>query len=284
MGPGMGRAFSLHLRYFSNCMSILQAIILAIVEGLTEFLPVSSTGHMIIASWLMGIQSDEFVKTYEVAIQLGAILAVIVLYFRQFFNTLEFYFKLFVAFLPTAILGVLLDDYIDQLLGDVTIVATSLLVGGIVLIFIDKLFPPSPNEGSTMVTYKRGIFIGLWQSLAMIPGVSRSAASIIGGQAQGLSRKAAAEFSFFLAVPTMFGATGLKLFKLYKTSPQVLTDNVGTLLLGNLVAFGVGIVAISFFIKFLTRYGFRIFGIYRVIVGLVLLLAVYVFKVPLTLE
>ncbi|MES2386963.1 MAG: undecaprenyl-diphosphate phosphatase [Bacteroidota bacterium] len=248
-------------------MTILQAIILAVIEGLTEFLPVSSTGHMIIASALMGIEANSFVKTYEVCIQLGAILAVVVLYFKRFFTSLDFYFRLFVAFLPTAVLGLLLSDYIDALLERPEVVGTTLLLGGILLLFIDRIFK-NAYEGSGQVPYKQAFIIGLFQSIAMIPGVSRSAATIIGGQTQGLSRKAAAEFSFFLAVPTMFAATAHKLLKTYK---DIQADDISILLIGNVVAFIVGALAIRFFISMLTKYGFRLFGWYRIALGLLII-------------
>lgn len=183
-------------------MNFLESIILAVVEGITEFLPVSSTGHMIIASSIMGISTDEFVKMFTVAIQFGAILSVIVLYWKRFFQSLDFYFKIGVAFLPAAVLGFLLNDYIDAMLENVIVVAISLLLGGIVLLFIDKWMN---NEGNTNdeVTYPKALTIGFFQVIAMIPGVSRSAATIIGGLSQKMTRQAAAEFSFFLAVPTM---------------------------------------------------------------------------------
>lgn len=257
-------------------MGWLEALILAIVEGITEFLPVSSTGHMIIASALMGINESPFVKIFEVNIQFGAILSVVVLYWKRFFQSLDFYFKLAVAFIPAAVIGLLLNDYIDALLGSVTVVAVSLLVGGIFLLFVDKLF----NEGEAKeITYRNGFIIGIFQCLAMIPGVSRSAASIIGGMALKYDRKTAAEFSFFLAVPTMFAAASYKLLKGYK---DITSDDLGILLFGNVVAFLVAMLAIKFFIVFLTRYGFKMFGWYRIIVGstiLVLLALGYDLKV-----
>ena len=196
-------------------MGILEAVILAIVEGITEYLPVSSTGHMIIASSILGIQSDEFVKMFTVAIQFGAILSVIVLYWKRFFQTFDFYFKLAIAFLPAAVLGFLLNDFIDSLLENVIVVAISLLLGGILLLFIDKWLD-NENSNDDEVTWKKALTIGFFQVIAMIPGVSRSAATIIGGLSQKLTRKAAAEFSFFLAVPTMFAATGYKMLKYHK--------------------------------------------------------------------
>jgi undecaprenyl-diphosphatase len=246
-------------------MSIWQAIILAIVEGITEFLPVSSTGHMIIASSFMGISHLEFTKMFTVNIQFGAILSVLVLYWKRFFQTTDFYFKLAVAFLPAAVIGFLLNDVIDAMLENVVVVAISLLVGGIILVFIDKI---ANDTREKEVTYWTALKIGFFQCIAMIPGVSRSASTIIGGMLQGLSRKQAAEFSFFLAVPTMAAAGGYKLLKTYDT---IKAEDIQTLLIGNLVAFVVAMLAIKFFISFLTKYGFKIFGYYRIILGLILL-------------
>ncbi len=246
-------------------MGWLDALILAIVEGITEFLPVSSTGHMIIASALLGINEEAFVKIFEVNIQFGAILSVVVLYWKRFFQSLDFYYKLGVAFIPAAVLGFLLNDFIDTMLGSVTVVAVSLLVGGIFLLFVDRIFNKVENHE---ITYKNGFIIGCFQCLAMIPGVSRSAASIIGGMALKYDRKTAAEFSFFLAVPTMFAAASYKLLKGYK---DISMDDVGILVFGNVVAFFVALAAIKFFIGFLTKYGFKVFGWYRIVLGTVLL-------------
>lgn len=250
-------------------MDIFQAIVLAIVEGITEYLPVSSTGHMIIASSMMGIAANDFVKMFTVAIQFGAILSVIVLYWKRFFQSLDFYFKLFVAFLPAAVLGFLLNDYIDAMLENVVVVAISLLLGGIVLLFIDKWLDHTGKENDE-VTYPKALTIGFFQVISMIPGVSRSAATIIGGLSQKLSRKAAAEFSFFLAVPTMFAATGYKMLK-YQMAVGFEASDLSILLLGNVVAFVVAMVAIKGFIAFLTKYGFKVFGWYRIVVGVVIL-------------
>ena len=221
-------------------MDTLQTIIIAIVEGLTEFLPVSSTGHMIITSSLMGIEKDDFVKLFEIAIQLGAILSVVVLYWKKFFDFSKwhFYIKLIIAVIPALILGKLLSEKIDALLESPTTVAISLLVGGIILLFVDKLFTQHTITEEKDITYTNGFIIGIWQCLAMVPGVSRSAASIIGGMQQKLTRSAAAEFSFFLAVPTMAAATGYKLLKTFTTHPEILKDkhNLMLLGLGNLVA------------------------------------------------
>lgn len=252
-------------------MTWIEAIVLAIIEGITEFLPVSSTGHMIIASAVMGIKNDPFTKVFEVAIQFGAILSVVVLYFKRFFKSFDFYFKLFVAFIPTAIVGLLLKKHIDSLLENVWVVASTLLVGGIILLFIDKWFQKNETEGTEEISYKTGFLIGCFQCLAMVPGVSRSAATIIGGLTQKLTRKAAAEFSFFLAVPTMFAATAKSL---YDEKDLILesTDKIPLLLIGNVVAFIVAMLAIKFFINILTKYGFKVFGYYRIILGTLLLI------------
>ncbi len=253
-------------------MTILQAIILAIIEGLTEFLPVSSTGHMILGSSLMGIQSENFVKLFTVAIQLGAILSVIVLYFKRFFQSLDFYFKLLVAFIPAVFFGMLLSDKIDQLLESPLTVAIALLIGGIILLFVDKWFKNGTMDDSNQITYSTALKIGLFQCLSMIPGTSRSAATIVGGMSQNLTRKAAAEFSFFLAVPTMFGATAKKLYDFYKDGYVISGEEVMLLIIGNVVAFIVAMLAIKYFISFLQTRGFRLFGWYRIIVGGILLI------------
>jgi undecaprenyl-diphosphatase len=250
-------------------MTLLEVIIIAIVEGLTEFLPVSSTGHMIIAEHLLGIEPNDFNKALIINIQFGAILSVVVLYFKRFFQSINFYFKLLAAFIPAAVIGFLMDDYIDAMLGSVMTVAVSLLVGGIVLIFIDKYLNPKVEKE---VTYPKAFTIGLFQCIAMIPGVSRSASTIIGGMTQGLTRKQAAEFSFFLAVPTMFAASAYKLYKGYDKVPGLFEgNNLFLLLVGNAVAFVVAMLAIKFFIAFLTKHGFRVFGWYRIVLGIVLI-------------
>lgn len=247
-------------------MTIVEAIIIAIVEGITEFLPVSSTGHMIITQELLGMQIDEFVKAFTVNIQFGAILSVIVLYWKRFFQSLDFYYKLFVAFIPAAVLGFLLSDVIDRMLGSVLIVAIMLVVGGIILVFVDKWF--NKPDKDQQVEYMSAFKIGLFQCIAMIPGVSRSAATIIGGMTQGLNRKTSAEFSFFLAVPTMFAAASYKLIQNFEV---ISNQNITTLLVGNIVAFIVAMIAIKTFIAILTRYGFKMFGYYRIVVGLVII-------------
>ena len=248
-------------------MTIFDAIILAIVEGITEFLPISSTGHMIIAQHLLGLENSEFLKAFIVNIQFGAILSVVVLYWKRFFKSLNFYYKLLLAFIPAAILGFLLGDYIDAMLESVIVVAVSLFLGGIVLLFIDKWFGKSKTDNE--VTYKNAFVIGLFQCIAMIPGVSRSAATIIGGMAQKLDRKSAAEFSFFLAVPTMFAASAYKMLKTYEV---ITAKDIDLLIVGNVVAFIVAMLAIKGFIAILTRYGFKAFGVYRIIVGAVIII------------
>jgi undecaprenyl-diphosphatase len=250
-------------------MTVFQAVVIAIVEGLTEFLPVSSTGHMVIVQELLGLEPTEFTKTYMVNIQFGAILSVVVLYWKRFFRSLDFYWKLLVAFIPAAILGYFLGDSIDLLLENVAVVAVALLLGGIVLLFVDNWFKPKGVEG---IGYGRAFAIGVCQCIALIPGVSRSAATIIGGMGTGLTRKHAAEFSFFLAVPTMAAASGYKMLQGWKADPDLFSgDHIGLLLLGNAVAFIVAWLAIRSFVGFLTRHGFRVFGWYRIALGLLLL-------------
>ena len=262
-------------------MNYLYAIILAIIEGLTEFLPVSSTGHMIIGSSLMGIAHLPFTKLFIVCIQFGAIVSVIVLYWKKFFQSFDFYFKLGVAFIPAAVFGLLFSDLIDQLLESVVAVALALVIGGIVLLFIDRYFLKNDQEDASKINYKQAFLIGMFQVIAMIPGVSRSAATIIGGLSQKLTRKAAAEFSFFLAVPTMFAATAKKLLDFYQAGIVLSNEEVKFLAVGNVVAFIVALIAIKSFIGFLTKNGFRVFGIYRIIVGLVIL-GLYFIDIPLS--
>ena len=262
-------------------MSLLDAIILAIVEGLTEFLPVSSTGHMIIASSFLGIANDPFTKTFTVVIQLGAIISVVVLYWKRFFKSIHFYLKLFVAFLPAACAGLLFGDTIDMLLERVDVVGYALVIGGIFFLFVDGMFRSTEENGRDEVSYPSALKIGLFQILALVPGVSRSASTIIGGLFQKLDKKTAAEFSFFLAVPTMFAATAYKLLGVYKTGYQFAGSEVFALLIGNVVAFVVALLAIRSFISFLTKNGFKLFGWYRIIVGIIIL-ALYYAKVGLT--
>lgn len=277
-------------------LTTLQTIIIAIVEGLTEFLPVSSTGHMIITQNLLGVESTEFVKAFTVIIQFGAILSVVCLYWKRFFHLNEvtifdkektvnkslaqslaiwgklflqkfdFYWKLLIAFLPAAIIGFLFSDKIDEMLESVAVVAVMLVIGGVFMLFCDKIF--SNQDKSAALTEKKAFNIGLFQCIAMIPGVSRSMATIVGGMAQKLTRKDAAEFSFFLAVPTMFAATGYKVLKLFLDGgTSIIMNNLSALIIGNVVAFIVALLAIKFFIRFVTKYGFKAFGWYRIIVG-----------------
>ena len=266
-------------------MNTLETIIIAIVEGLTEFLPVSSTGHMIIAQSLLGVESTPFVKAFTVIIQFGAILSVICLYWKKFFYPTaersgvsywramyDFYARLVVGVLPAVVLGLAFNDFIESNLGNVTLVAVMLIIGGVFMLFCDRIF----NKGSedTRLTYRRAFTVGLIQCISMIPGVSRSMATIVGGMSQRLTRKAAAECSFFLAVPTMFGATCLETYKLISHGGgSLLTqgNNLETLLLGSAVAFVVAILAIKFFINYVTKYGFAAFGWYRIIVGIVII-------------
>ena len=273
-------------------MEIIDAIFIAIVEGWTEFLPVSSTGHMIITEGLLNVEITPFVKAFTVIIQFGAILSVVCLYWKRFFqlnhapapegasplkrflHKYDFYWKLLVAFIPAAVIGLLASDFIDELLESVEVVAIMLIVGGIFMLFCDKIF----NKGSekTVLTEKKAFMVGLFQCIAMIPGVSRSMATIVGGMAQKMTRKAAAEFSFFLAVPTMLAATGYKVLKLFleEDGAQILSENMPVLFIGNVVAFIVALLAIKFFISFVTKYGFKAFGWYRILVGAAILLMV----------
>lgn len=264
-------------------MDLFETVIIAIVEGLTEFLPVSSTGHMIIAQSLLGVESTPFVKAFTVIIQFGAILSVICLYWKRFFYPdagregktywramYDFYARLVVGVLPAVVLGLAFNDFIESNLGNVQLVAWMLIIGGVFMLFCDRIF----NKGSedTKLTYKRALVIGLVQCISMIPGVSRSMATIVGGMSQRLTRKAAAEFSFFLAVPTMFAATVYKMYKLFSDGgTEIIMNNLTALVVGNVVAFVVAMLAIKFFISYVTKYGFKAFGWYRIIVGLAIL-------------
>lgn len=255
-------------------MNTLHAIILAIIEGLTEFLPVSSTGHMIIGSSLMGIAQSDIAPVFTVAIQFGAILSVVLLYWRRFFESITLYPLLLVAFLPAALIGLLFGQAVESLLENVTVVAIALLLGGIVLLFVDKLFPHGEVDQPAPLTWKNALVIGCFQVIAMVPGVSRSAATIIGGMTQKLSRKQAAEFSFFLAVPTMFAATCKSLWDYIKAGNSFTADHWQLFAVGNAVAFIVALLAIRGFVGFLTKHGFRVFGWYRIVVGACLLLLI----------
>lgn len=251
-------------------MDLIHAIILAIIEGLTEYLPVSSTGHMIIGASFLGIADQAFTKIFEVNIQFGAIIAVLVLYWKRFLQSFDFYVKLLIAFIPAAVIGFLLNDFIDSILENVWVVAISLVIGGIILILFDKNFEAKKQE--LPVSALSALKIGFMQCIAMIPGVSRSAATIIGGMLTGLSRKAAAEFSFFLAVPTMFAASAYKMLKGYKAGELTFDSaQLKALAVGNIVAFIVAVLAIKLFINILQKYGFKVFGYYRIILGLILI-------------
>lgn len=261
-------------------MNLVEAALLAIIEGITEYLPVSSTGHMILASTFLGIESEAFTKLFTIAIQLGAILSVLVLYAKRFVKSFDFYLKLLIAFLPAAFFGLLFNRLIDQFLESPLVVALSLLLGGLVLVKIDDWF----QSGSAEFPSNRSAFvIGLFQCLAMVPGVSRSATSIIGGMSQKLSRKAAAEFSFFLAVPTMFGATAKKGFDYFSDGYSLSAQEWQLLAVGNVIAFAVGILAIKGFINYLNRHGFKGFGYYRIVLGLAILF-IHFFIHPLSVE
>lgn len=258
-------------------MTTAQSIIVAIVEGLTEFLPVSSTGHMIITEKLLHMAEDDYSKMFTVAIQFGAILAVVVLYWKKFFDfkNWQFYTKIAVGVVPALILGFLFSKKIDALLESSLTVAISLLLGGIVLLFIDNVFKNPKIDREADLSYTKAFIIGIWQCIAMIPGVSRSAASIIGGMQQKLTRSAAAEFSFFLAVPTMLAATCYKLLKYYQDYGGFTKNDLTQLAIGNVVAFAVAVLAIKFFINFLKKHGFKIWGYYRILVGIILLILIY---------
>lgn len=261
-------------------MTYFEALIIAIVEGLTEFLPISSTGHMMLATAVLGIKATPFVKLFTIAIQLGAILSVVVLYFKRFFKSVDFYIKLVVAFIPAAIFGVLLGDYIDAALENLMGVAIALFIGGIVLLFVDNWFKNNDLDDEKDITYPKALKIGLFQCLAMWPGMSRSASTIVGGMTQKLGRKTAAEFSFFLAVPTMFAATAKKLLDFYKEGISLNGQEINILIFGNVIAFIVALLAIKSFIGFLNKYGFKGFGWYRIIVGGILIV-LFLLHIPI---
>lgn len=263
-------------------MDLLKAILIAIVEGLTEYLPVSSTAHMIFTSSYFGIQEDDFVKLFQVSIQFGAILAVVVLYWKKFFDfsKFNFFIKLACAVVPALVLGKLFDDKIEAILGDPIPIAIVLIVGGFILLIIDRFFQNPTVSSEEEITVKKAITIGFWQCLAMMPGTSRSAASIIGGMQQGLTRHVAAEFSFFLAVPTMLAVTCYSVFlKTYEHSQMKgyelimqSSETITMFIVGNIVAFIVAILAIKFFIGIIKQYGFKPWGWYRIIAGTLLLI------------
>jgi len=269
-------------------MNLIEAIILAIIEGITEYLPVSSTGHMIIASSFMLIATDDFTKLFTIVIQLGAILSVVVLYWKRFFQSFDFYLKLAVAFIPAVALGLLLSDVIDELLESPVTVAISLIIGGFILLKVDDWFKANEEFDAenpiahTEISYLTALKIGFFQCLAMIPGTSRSGASIVGGMTQKINRKTAAEFSFFLAVPTMLGATLKKSYDYYKAGFELSADQINYLIVGNIVAFIVALIAIKSFIDYLSKKGFKIFGYYRIFFGIILLI-IHFFVYKLTI-
>lgn len=269
-------------------MNFIEAILLAIIEGITEYLPVSSTGHMIIASSFLNIANDDFTKLFTIVIQLGAILAVVVLYWKRFFQSIDFYLKLLVAFIPAVILGLLFNKVIDDLLESPLIVAISLVIGGFILLKVDDWFKSNEEvddeklDEHTKISYATALKIGLFQCLAMIPGTSRSGATIVGGMTQKLNRKTAAEFSFFLAVPTMFGATAKKMFDYLNDGLVLNSEQINYLIWGNIIAFVVAMVAIRSFIDYLSKKGFKLFGYYRIILGISLLI-IHFFIYPLTI-
>ncbi len=256
-------------------MNTLHALILSLIEGLTEFLPVSSTGHLIIAASIMGLLQDEttkeFTKFFVISIQFGCILSVMVLYWKDFLLKFDFYLKLFIAFLPAPIFYFLFKKQIDGFLENALTVAFSLVIGGIILLFVDKWFDVK-EEDEKPLTNLRALKIGLFQTISMIPGVSRSAATIVGGLTQKMSRKNAAEFSFVLAVPTLFAASVYKLFKYIYDGASFESNQVHLLILGNVVAFLVGVLAIKYFIGYITKFGFKLFGYYRIIIGLAIII------------
>ena len=254
-------------------MNTWQIVLIAVIEGITEFLPISSTGHMVLASSFLGVENSPLTKSFIVCIQFGAILAVVTLYLKKFFKSFDFYLKLFIGFIPIALVGLLFKDEIKKLLESVTTVAISLIAGGLILLFVDRWF--TDREETETVSYKRAFGIGIFQCLGVIPGISRSAATIIGGMAQKLTRRAAAEFSFFLAVPTMFAASVLEL---YETRQYIDNDFLAQLILGNIVAYVTALLTLKFFIDFLHKHGFKLFGIYRIVLGVIILLLSFLGK------
>ena len=256
-------------------MNFIQSIIISILEGLTEFLPVSSTAHMRFANPLIGVSPSPFVDMFEVVIQLAAILSVVVIFYKKFFDFSRsvFYIKLIIAVIPALIFGAILKKHIDAALNNLTFIACVMIAGGVVLLFIDKFFTKNIIDDDRQITFPRAFVIGCFQVLAIIfPGLSRSAATIIGGMSQKLTRRVAAEFSFFLAVPTMFAASAKSFWDVYKEHPEVLNKNNYSMLgVGAVVSFIVALLAVKFFITYLQKHGFRAFGVYRIILGAVML-------------
>ncbi len=260
-------------------MSYIHAIILAIVEGITEFLPISSTAHMKFTNPLIGVSGSPFVDLFEIVIQLAAILSVVVLYWRKFidFKRVNFYIKLIIAVIPALIIGALLKKHIDAALENLYFIASVMIGGGVVLLFIDSFFKSPVIVEEEDISYKKSFIIGWFQTLSIIlPGLSRSAATIIGGMSQKLNRSLAAEFSFLLAVPTMFAASVKSFYDVYKEHPEVLNKaNLGTLGVGSIVSFIVALIAVKFFIGYLQKHGFKMFGYYRIVVGFVMLVLLF---------
>ncbi len=255
-------------------MSLFQSLIIAIIQGLTEFLPISSTGHMIIAEQILGLQQNkelaEFARLFAINIHFGTILAVIIIYWRRFFVSIKLYYKLLIAFLPAAVIGLFADDFIGKYFGSVFVVSIALILGGVILVFIDKWY--NNNDETKDLSLKSSFIVGLFQVISMIPGVSRSGATIVGGLTQKISRVKATEFSFLLAVPTILAASGYKTLKTFlKGNPHLITDNISIFAVGNIVAFIVAIIAIKGFIGYIQKYGFKIFGYYRIVLGILLL-------------
>jgi undecaprenyl-diphosphatase len=265
-------------------MSLIQAVIIAIIEGITEFLPISSTAHMKFANPLIGVRTSAFTDLYEIVIQLAAILAVVVLYYKQFFDfkKIRFYTKLIIALIPAIIAGVLLKKHIDAMLGNLSFIAIVMIAGGIILLFIDRLFTKPSIHSQDGVTNTNAFIIGCYQVLSVLfPGLSRSAATIIGGLQQKLDRKTAAEFSFFLAVPTMLAASVKSVYDVHKANPEVFVqDNMTQLIVGSIVAFIVALLAVRFFITYLQRHGFRLFGYYRIVAGALILFLIWKGIIP----
>lgn len=261
-------------------MSYIQAFIIAIIEGLTEFLPVSSTGHMILASSLMKVNDPRFTETFEIVIQLGAIMAVLLLYIKRFFVGINIYIKLFIAFLPTGVIGILAYKAIKQYLFNPYTVSVSLIVGGIILLLLDKWSEEKKSVYKEIedISYLDALKIGLIQCVSMIPGVSRAAATIFGGIFSGFNRQQAAEFSFLLAIPTMFAASG---YDLLKEKDNIHKDDIAILLFGGAIAFIVAVIAVKAFVTFLNKNGFKYFGYYRIALGVIFL--AYALSTGLTL-
>ena len=255
-------------------MNIINVFVISIIEGITEFLPISSTGHMILASSFLNIANSEFVKTFEIVIQLGAILAIAIMYMQRFFKGIDIYIKLFVAFVPTAIIGFLAYDFIKAYLFNSVVVAISLIIGGVILILIDKKVSEKKTRFVDIekISYKNAFFIGLIQCLAMIPGTSRAGATIVGGVVNGFNKKQAMEFSFLLAIPTMFAAAG---YDLIKTDISFTSNEIWLLTLGLIISFITAWFAVKIFLKLVENYGFKYFGYYRIVLGCIFLLKTF---------